>query len=213
MISLILQAVSSFILFVIGKIGYLGIFFLMTLQSANIPVPSEIVMSFSGFLVGQGIFRFWFVVLAGAFGNLLGALISYQIAANLMKNGFFDKYRFFRFLVNPRSVELSDRWFKKYGPVSVFLGRMVPVISTFISFPAGLKKMKISTFASLTFLGSLIWGTILTWLGFALGENWETLKVYFQKFDYLILALILLTGGFLIKHRFFNEVALNRKLN
>ncbi len=198
MVFLILGEVSNFILLVIQKTSYLGIFFLMLFQSVNVPIPSEIIMPYSGFLVQQGIFKFWLVVLTGALGNLIGALLSYKLAALLIKNGWRTRYGFLNILFNDRNIELAQRWFNRYGSPSIFFSRMIPVINTFISFPAGLGKMKILNFSVLTFAGSLIWSTFLTWLGFILGKNWGVVRVYFHEFDYLILGLILLAVGWWI---------------
>ena len=205
MISLILQTISNFILLIIQKIGYFGIFLLMLFQSFNIPVPSEITMPFSGFLVQQGVFYFWLVVLAGTFGNLIGSLISYYLASSLVKNGWREKYKILKILISDRNIDLAEKWFQKYGTFSIFLGRMMPIISTFISFPAGLAKMKISTFSILTFSGSFIWSTFLTYLGFIFAENWQILQIYFRKFDYLILALILISAGWWLWRHFNNN--------
>jgi len=205
MISALLQTISNFILLIIQKIGYFGIFLLMLFQSLNIPIPSEITMSFSGFLVQQGVFNFWLVVLAGTFGNLIGALISYHLAFSLVKNGWREKYRILKILISDHNIHLAEKWFQKYGAFSIFLGRLTPVISTFISFPAGLAKMKISTFSALTFAGSFIWSTFLTYLGFIFAENWQVLQIYFRKFDYLILALILIVAGWWLWRHFNNN--------
>lgn len=192
MVSFVLENISSLILAIINKIGYLGVFFLMLFQSANIPVPSEITMPFSGFLVQKEVFNFWLIVLAGAFGNLAGSLISYHSASFLIANGLREKYRILKFLISDKSLQMAENFFKKYGAVSVFFGRLMPVISTFISFPAGLAKMKLSTFSILTFSGSFIWSTFLVYLGFIFGENWRTLEIYFRKFDYLILLSLVI---------------------
>lgn len=192
MISIVLQTISSFVLLVISKIGYAGIFFLMFLQSVNIPIPSEITMPFSGFLAQQGTFNFWLVVIMGALGNLAGALLSYYLAYYLAFGKSGEKGRVLKILISDGNLELAGNWFKKYGTFSVFFSRMIPVVSTFISFPAGLSKMKISTFTYLTLAGSFIWCLFLTWLGYILGANWQTIEVYFRKFDYVILALAVL---------------------
>ena len=190
MISFTLQLISGFILLVIQRVSYVGIFLLMTVQSVNIPIPSEIIMPFSGFLVQKNIFDFWIVVFVGASGNLTGSLLSYYLAHEFLKEGWEYKNSFLRLLVNPQSLKMGEEWFKKYGASSIFVGRLIPVVSTFISFPAGLARMKITDFSILTFLGSLVWSAFLTWVGFALGENWTILRLYFEKFDYLILFLI-----------------------
>lgn len=204
MISIILQTISNFILLIIQKTGYLGIFFLMLLQSLNIPIPSEITMPFSGFLVQQGVFYFWLVVLVGAFGNLIGALVSYCLASALVKNGWREKYKILRILISEHNLQSAEKWFKKYGSFSIFFGRMMPIVSTFISFPAGLAKMRISTFSILTFSGSFVWSAFLTYLGFVFAENWHVLQIYFRKFDYLILAAILFAVGWW-GYRYFNN--------
>jgi len=195
MISIILETISNFILLIIQKIGYLGVFFLMFLQSVNIPIPSEITMSFSGFLVQKEILNFWLVVLMGTFGNLTGSLISYFLASSLARNGWRAKYGILKILISDSNLQLAEKWFNKYGTFSIFFGRMIPVVSTFISFSAGLAKMKISVFSFLTFAGSFVWCSFLTYLGFVFGENWQALQIYFRKFDYLILILIIAVIG------------------
>ncbi|PIY59502.1 DedA family protein [Candidatus Wolfebacteria bacterium CG_4_10_14_0_8_um_filter_37_11] len=195
MISIILETISNFILLIIQKIGYLGVFFLMFLQSVNIPIPSEITMSFSGFLVQKEILNFWLVVLMGTFGNLTGSLISYFLASSLARNGWRAKYGILKILISDSNLQLAEKWFNKYGTFSIFFGRMIPVVSTFISFPAGLAKMKISVFSFLTFAGSFVWCSFLTYLGFVFGENWQIIQIYFRKFDYLILILIIAVIG------------------
>ncbi|MBI5401347.1 DedA family protein, partial [Candidatus Wolfebacteria bacterium] len=164
---------------------------LMFFQSFNIPMPSEITMPFSGFLASQGIFNFWTVVFVGAVGNLGGAFLSYKFAKFFVKNGLRDKYKIAKILISDSNLKIAENWFEKYGGISVFFGRMVPVVSTFISFPAGLAKMPLKSFLLFSFLGSFIWCFILTKIGFVLGHNWNSIEIYFRKFDYLILAAII----------------------
>ncbi|OGM89968.1 hypothetical protein A3J77_00665 [Candidatus Wolfebacteria bacterium RBG_13_41_7] len=202
MISTVLEIISGFILLVIGKIGYVGVFFLMFFQSLNIPIPSEITMPFSGFLAYRGDFVFWFAVLAGTLGSFFGSLLSYYLASFLVCNGWREKYRILKFLISDENLALAERWFQKYGALSVFIGRLTPIVSTFISFPAGLAKMKISVFSILTLCGSFLWSSFLVYLGFIFGENWSVLQIYFRKFDYLILTAILLGIGWWIWRHF-----------
>lgn len=202
MIAFILQAVSIFILLVIKKIGYAGIFFLMVLESVNIPIPSEVIMTFSGFLVQKSIFSFWLVVLVGVLGNMAGSLVSYYLALAFIKNGWYERYRVLKIIINEHSLKTGEEWFRKYGKSSIFFSRMLPVVRTFISFPAGLSRMNLLDFSILSVAGSLIWSTFLTWLGFVLGENWSMLRVYFEKFDYLILFLIAVSVAIWIWNRF-----------
>lgn len=201
MISFVLETISNFILLIIQKIGYLGIFFLMILQSMNVPIPSEITMPFSGFLAQRGVFNFWLVVFVGAFANLAGALLSYKLAFYLGREETRTKYRILKILISDSGLKLAQEWFQKYGAASVFFSRLLPVVSTFISFPAGLAKMKLSTFSILTFAGSFIWSLFLTELGFIFGENWTVLQIYFRKFDYVIvIAILIIVGIWLYNH-------------
>lgn len=160
----------------------------MFLQSCNIPAPSEITMTFSGFLASQKTFNFWAVVFVGTIGNLGGAFLSYKFAKFFVGNGLRKKYKILGILISDSNLGIAERWFEKYGSISVFFGRMIPVISTFISFPAGLAKMPLKSFLALSFLGSFIWCFILTEIGFVLGQNWADVEIYFRKFDYLIVA-------------------------
>lgn len=187
MISLILEAISNYILLVIQKTGYLGIFFLMALESANIPVPSEIIMPFSGFLVVSSVFNFWLVVIVGALGNFGGSLFSYWLGY-LVRRGVlrWDNHKV------GAEIERAKEWVKRFGDWAIFFSRLLPIVRTFISFPLGILKVKsLWRFSFLTFAGSFIWSMFLTYLGFILGKNWQILEIYFRKFDYLILILIL----------------------
>ncbi len=195
MISVILETISNYILSVIETTGYIGIFFLMVLESANIPIPSEIIMPFSGFLVANGIFSFWLVVLVGAFGNLIGSLFSYWLGY-LIRRGIF-KWNYHRVSAE---IERAQKWTNKFGDWAAFFSRLLPIIRTFISFPLGvLKVASLWRFSVLTFLGSFVWSVFLTWLGFTLGKNWQILEVYFRKFDFIILILILAGIGWWLR--------------
>ena len=173
---------------------------LMALESACIPIPSEIIMPFSGFLVWEGRFVFWPVVVWGAVGNLIGSVIAYAV-------GFFggrrvvEKYGKY-VLISSRDLELADNWFKKYGQAAVFFSRLLPVIRTFISLPAGIARMDFKKFCFYTLLGSLPWSFFLTYAGLVMGENWEELKVYFHKFDLVIGILIVLGIIWWLKRHF-----------
>jgi len=191
MISSLLATISAFVLFVIEKTGYLGIFLLMAVESANIPVPSEIIMPFSGFLVSSGVFYFWIVVLVGALGNLVGSLFSYWLGHlvrhNVLLWNSHEKIS--------EEVERAKKWTDRFGDWAIFFSRLLPIVRTFISFPLGVLKVRsLWRFSILTFAGSFIWSVFLTWLGLALGDNWESLEIYFRKFDYLILGLIVIGG-------------------
>jgi len=214
MISGIIETISSFILLVIGKTSYLGVFFLMALESANIPIPSEIIMPFSGFLVAQGFFSpsillradpelavwvsFWLVVFLGALGNLSGSLFSYWL-------GYLVRTDILKWNSQKISekTEKAVAWLDKFGDAAILISRVLPVVRTFISFPLGVLKTKsLRRFSILTFIGSFIWSAFLTYLGFILGKNWGILEIYFRKFDYLILILILAAIGWWLWRHF-----------
>jgi membrane protein DedA with SNARE-associated domain len=186
----LLSFLASFIIQVIEKTGYLGIGGLMVLESANLPIPSEIIMPFSGYLVFAGKFSFLLVVLAGATGNLLGSILGYLIGY-FGGRPFVEKYGNY-FLISRKDLERTDAWFAKYGQGIVFFSRMLPIIRTFISTPAGIVRMNFKKFCLFTFLGSLPWSVFLTFVGLKAGENWQILEGYFRKFDWLIIIIVLI---------------------
>jgi membrane protein DedA with SNARE-associated domain len=167
----------------------------MTLESAFIPIPSEITMPFGGFLVSNGTLLFVFVVLAGTVGNLVGSLISYYIGYALGEENvlrLISKYGKF-VLLSTEDYKKSSIWFQHYGASVVFFSRLLPAVRTFISLPVGVFKMNIWKFSLYTFIGSLIWSILLTAVGFYLGSNWDTIGPIFSKLHYVIAALII--GG------------------
>lgn len=202
MISYLLGIISSAILFVISKIGYSGIFFLMFFQSFNIPIPSEITMPFSGYLASTGVFNFWLVVFLGTLGSFTGAFFSYKFASFLVQDKIRNKYWILKVLMSEKNLSLSQKWFDKYGSLSIFFGRITPIISSFISFPAGLAKMNVFLFSILTLLGSFLWCWGLALAGLALGKNWNIIQPYFREFDYFIAALIVVFAGFWLARHF-----------
>jgi len=188
MVSIILATISGLILLVIEKTGYLGVAVLMTLESAGVPIPSEIVMPFSGYLVSAGRFSIWLIAFYATLGNVLGSLALYLIGCYGGRR-FVVKYGRY-FLISEKEINLADEWFKKYGSFTIFFSRMLPVARTYIPLPAGVAKMDLPKFIFYTFFGSVPWNLALTYIGFILGKNWEILGVYFRKFDYLILIAI-----------------------
>lgn len=196
----LLAFLSSFIINLISSWGYAGVFVLMALESALIPIPSEIIMPFSGFLVWEEKFSFMTVVFWGAFGNLIGSIAAYFV-------GFYggrpliEKYGKY-ILISREEIEGADRWFKKYGNFGIFLSRMLPVVRTFISLPAGIARMPFWKFSLYTFLGSLPWAVVLTYAGVVMGESWKNLEVYFRKFDWLIIIIIIAAIGWWLVNKF-----------
>lgn len=196
MSSIILSTVEGVVVLVqnfISDIGYPGIFFLMVLEGLLIPVPSEVVLAFGGYLAFTGalppyfgIPAYAFVLISGSLGNLVGALLAYAIGD---KGGIplilrYGKY----FRLDEGSIQRTHGWFVKYGDYSVFFTRLVPVFRSFISIPAGVAKMNLRDFSILTFVGSFIWDILLVYLGYVLGPHWQDILTYFDKYTYISLA-------------------------
>ena len=191
MVAKIIGILSSLIVATISTLGYSGIVLLMAIESACIPLPSEIIMPFSGYLVSRGEMNLWGVGVAGALGCVLGSLVAYWVG---MYGGrpMIEKYGKY-ILLSRHDLDLADRWFSKYGEVIVFVSRLLPAIRTFIAFPAGVARMHLTRFVIYTFAGSLPWCIALAYVGQKLGEKWDkdpTLKTWFHRFDFVIGILI-----------------------
>jgi membrane protein DedA with SNARE-associated domain len=187
----IITLLAGFIIGTISRLGYGGIVLLMAIESACIPLPSEIIMPFSGYLVSTGEMNLWLVGLAGAVGCVLGSLVAYYAGA-WGGRPLVEKYGKY-VLISHHDLNLADRWFQRHGDITIFVGRLLPVIRTFIAFPAGIARMDLWRFNLYTFVGSYIWSVGLAWIGMKLGEHWNTLGVYFHRFDAAI-GVILLAG-------------------
>lgn len=189
MLEHVIGALAAFVIAVISGSGYVGIAFLMAVESACIPLPSEIIMPFSGYLVAMGELNLWLVALAGAIGSVLGSWLAYWLGA---RGGRRLIRRYGRFVfISPRDLALAERWFERYGDGAIFIGRMLPIVRTFIALPAGVAHMNVWRFNIYTFLGSYLWCLALAWLGRTLGEHWDTLGVYFHRFDAVIVGATL----------------------
>ncbi|MDX6288313.1 MAG: hypothetical protein QOH42_112 [Blastocatellia bacterium] len=191
MIGKLIELLSVFIVATIARLGYAGVVLLMAIESACIPLPSEIIMPFSGYLVSKGEFNLWLVGVAGAFGCVVGSLVAYWVG---MYGGrpLVEKYGRY-LLVSSHDLDLADRWFDRFGEVIVFASRLLPAVRTFIAFPAGVARMNIKKFVIYTFAGSLPWCIGLAYVGQRLGEKWDkdpTLKNLFHRFDFVIGILI-----------------------
>ncbi len=198
-----LVSLAQFTIGFIHTTGYLGIFILMTLESMLVPIPSEVTMPFSGFLVSQGILNFWLVVLAGTLANLVGSVIAYYIGYFLEETlllGLIQKYGKF-ILVTIKDYNDASKWFTKYGDKVIFVSRLLPAVRTVISLPAGVFRMDMKKFLSYTFAGSLLWSIVLTYIGLKLGDNWKTLGSYFHKFDLAVGILFILAILWYLNHK------------
>jgi membrane protein DedA with SNARE-associated domain len=187
----IIRPLIEFITSFISSVGYLGIFFLMILESAMIPIPSEIIMPFSGFLVSTGKFGPVLVVLAGSLGNLVGSILTYYFGLKVGRSFIirYGKYIFFK----KEHLEFTERLFQNYGDKISFVGRLLPLIRTYVSLPAGIGRTNLIKFVFYTLVGSLIWNSILTFAGMQLGNNWKNIDRYSI---YLDIATICILAGF-----------------
>src|SRR3989344_7000408 len=199
----IFALISSFVISIISGLGYGGIFILMALESALIPIPSEIIMPFSGFLVWEEKFSFLAVVWWGTFGNLIGSIIAYWLGY-YGGRPLIEKYGKF-ILISRHELDFADKWFQKYGGISILFSRMLPAVRTFISLPAGIARMPFGKFCLYTFLGSLPWSFALTYAGIVSGGNWRILEPYFRKFDWAIGILGVLFIGWFIYYKVRNN--------
>lgn len=202
MVAKIIGILSSFIIATISTLGYSGIVLLMAIESACIPLPSEIIMPFSGYLVSRGEMNLWGVGVAGAVGCVIGSWVAYY-AGMYGGRPFIEKYGRY-ILLSRHDLDLADRWFAKYGELIVFTARLLPAIRTFIAFPAGVARMNMTRFTIYTFAGSLPWCLGLAYVGQKLGEQWDkndTLKTWFHRFDFLIgIAGLLFVGWWIWRH-------------
>ena len=187
--SSIIEFVSQIAIDLINYFGYWGIFIGMTIESACIPLPSEIIMPFAGFVVSEGKMTLWGITLAGALGNLFGSLIAYYVG---LKGGkpFLEKYGKY-FLISQRKLDMAHDWFEKYGHEAVFIGRLLPGIRTFISLPAGIAEMDLKKFIIYSFAGALPWCFALGYIGVLLGPQWDSIRGYFHILDAIIIIGII----------------------
>jgi membrane protein DedA with SNARE-associated domain len=148
-------------------------------------------MVFGGFIAGRGVVDFWLVVLIGAFGNLVGSLMAYWLGWKMGEGWIRIAIRKWGkwILVHEKDFDTSLKWFHKYGQGVAFASRLLPIVRTFISLPAGIAKMNLPLFSLLTFVGSFIWSAVLAYLGLKLGQNWLAVEPYFRKFQFVIVGL------------------------
>ncbi|MFB3764424.1 MAG: DedA family protein [Methanotrichaceae archaeon] len=192
----IVEYVSNLIVSLISATGYYGIFLAMTLESACIPLPSEVTMPFAGFVVSEGKLTLWGITLAGALGNLFGSIIAYYVG---LKGGrpFLEAYGRY-FLISKKELDTADKWFDRHGDRAVLIGRVLPGIRTYISLPAGIAMMDFNKFVFYTFAGSLPWCLALGYLGVLLGPRWDSLKGWFHILDGIIIAGVILAVVYLL---------------
>lgn len=195
-----MQHLTEILTSLISTYGYFAIFGFMTLESALIPIPSEITMAFAGFLAGVGVFNFWAVVLIGALGNLIGSLLAFWLGKKMGEEWIRMAIRKWGkwVLIHEKDFDTSLNWFKKYGQGITFGSRLLPIVRTFISLPAGIAEMNLTLFSVYTFIGSFIWSAILAYLGLKLGQNWQMVDPYFRKFQFVIVGIFVAGAAFYI---------------
>jgi len=195
----IISSLTNFIISIISNSGYFGIFLLMVAESALIPIPSEIIMPFSGYLASTGKFNPIFVVMAGSIGNLVGSLIAYFVGLRLGRE-FILRYGKY-VLLKKSHLELTESYFKKYGNRSTFISRLLPAVRTYISLPAGVARMDLKKFAGYTLLGSIIWNAMLTYVGITLGQEWSKIRQYSHYIDAVVVLVVIIAIVLFFKRR------------
>jgi membrane protein DedA with SNARE-associated domain len=191
------QIVIPFLTSLYGAVGYLGVGAAMAIESAMIPLPSELVLPFAGFLISDraaiepltnGPWSFWIVVIVATLGNTVGSVIAYSIGA-WGGRPFLERYGRY-LLIRPHEIELAEQFFAKYGAATAFFSRLLPVVRTFISFPAGVARMPLGKFILYSTLGALPWSILLVFAGEQLGSRWQDIRHALQPFDLLIVLAV-----------------------
>ena len=195
-------AIAGFVIATISAGGYLGIVALMAIESACIPLPSEIIMPFSGYLVSTGRFDLILAATAGAIGCNVGSTVAYFVGRHGGRP-LVERWGAYIFM-SRRELEAADRFFARFGGLAVLIGRLLPVIRTFIALPAGIARMKQLPFQVYTFVGSWPWCFALAYVGYRLGQRWDSdprLRQIMHRFDYLVVALIVVAAGLFLWSR------------
>jgi membrane protein DedA with SNARE-associated domain len=198
----IIETVTNFAIYLIEDLGYWGVFIGMSLESACIPLPSEVIMPLSGFVVYRGEMSLLGITIIGAVGNLIGSWIAYFVG---LKGGrsFLEKYGKY-VLISPAKLDMAHEWFDKYGHEAVLISRVLPIIRTFISLPAGIAEMDLKKFTIYTFIGSLPWCFVLAYIGFMLGPNWNIIEEYFHYMDIVVVIAVVILAVYLV-HKYWRD--------
>ena len=197
MLEFIDKIVIPFLASLYGTLGYGGVMVAMAIESAMIPLPSELILPFAGFLVSdtttiepltRGPWSFWIVVIVATIGNTIGSVIGYYIGA-WGGRPFLERWGKY-LLIRPHEIELADHFFQKYGSATAFFSRLLPIVRTFISFPAGVARMNLAKFILYSTAGAFLWSTALVWAGVQLGARWTDIRHALQPFDLLIAVFV-----------------------
>jgi membrane protein DedA with SNARE-associated domain len=200
---IIITSLGHFVETMISSFGYTGVFIAMAIESACIPLPSEIILPFTGYMVFAGHFGFWQATVIATLGNLFGGLVAYYVGV-WGGRPFLKRYGHY-FMINERELAWTERLFERHGELTVLVGRMLPVVRTFISLPAGIARMNPFKMATYTALGAFIWCTFLIFVGQKLGENWDSLKPFFHRADVVVGGAFVIVVAYVVikrlKHR------------
>ena len=198
----LIEAVDQFVLPFIdslyGRFGYVGVLIAMAIDSAAIPIPSELILPSAGWTVSRGIsepltgaaWTYWGAVIAGVVGNTIGSLASYAVGA-FGGRPLLERYGRY-VLISAHDLDTADRWFARWGDLTVLFSRMLPIVRTFISVPAGIARMPLWRFLLFSIVGAIPWVMLLVWAGMVLGDNWQDLKHQLRGLDYLVAGVIVL---------------------
>ncbi len=198
MIGFIDEIALPFLQSLYGAVGYIGVMLAMAIESAMVPLPSELILPLGGFMVSDATlvepltgqpWNFWIVVIVATIGNTLGSLVAYAIGA-WGGRPFLERYGKYM-LIREHELEAADRFFSRYGAATVFIGRLLPIVRTFISFPAGVARMPVGTFIVYSTAGALLWSILLVWAGLQLGANWVTIRDMLKPFDMAIAGAVI----------------------
>ncbi len=192
---------QQFILHIIEQFGYFGVFFLILIENVFPPIPSEVILLFSGFFSSYTSLSVFYMILASTLGSFLGAIILYYIGKIFNKerlkkivNGRLGKILFLK----ENDIDKADEWFDNKGSKSVFFCRFVPIVRSLISIPAGMSEMPMGKFIIYTICGSMIWNTVLICLGYRLGSNWEYVLTILDKYQMLVIVILVIIFGYVI---------------
>ena len=202
MIHTILAWLAGIIIAIISATGYVGVALLMAIESACIPLPSEIIMPFAGYLVSLGQLNLYGVATAGAIGCNLGSIVAYEVA-KCGGRPFVARYGRY-VLVSVEDMDRAERFFDKYGSITILVGRLLPVIRSFIAFPAGLARMNLVRFHIYTFIGSWPFCFVLALVGRELGKAWDSdprVKAVFHQLDAVVLGVLVVGGVWFVWHK------------
>jgi membrane protein DedA with SNARE-associated domain len=187
------EIVIPFLNSLYGSVGYVGVMAAMAIESAMVPLPSELILPYAGFLVSDpsqvepltgGTWNYWIVVIVATIGNTIGSLVGYAIGA-WGGRPFLERYGKY-LLIRPHEIELADQFFQRYGAATAFFSRLLPIVRTFISFPAGVARMPVLTFIVYSTAGAFLWSMLLVFAGVQLGANWVEIRHALQPFDMAI---------------------------